>query len=53
MLFISHQFRISPDSDTVSVMDDGKVIDSGLHEELLDRCEIYRRMYMTGGGMVD
>ena len=53
LLFVSHQFRISPDSDTVSVMENGRVIDSGLHEELLDRCDVYRRMYMTGGGMVD
>ena len=50
MLFLSHQFRISPDSDNVSVMENGKVVDSGLHEELLDRCDIYRRMFMTGGG---
>ena len=53
MLFLSHQFRISPDSDNVSVMEGGKVIDSGLHEDLMDRCEVYRRMYMTGGGMVE
>ena len=53
VLFLSHQFRISPDSDTVSVMDNGTVIDSGLHNDLLDRCDVYRRMYMTGGGTVD
>jgi len=52
VLFLSHQFRISPDSDTVSVMDNGTVIDSGHHEDLLERCDVYRRMYMTGGGMV-
>ena len=52
MLFLSHQFRISPDSDTVSVMDNGTIIDSGHHEDLLERCDVYRRMYMTGGGMV-
>ena len=53
LLFLSHQFRISPDSDSVLVMDSGRIIDSGLHDELLDRCDIYRRMYMTGGGTVD
>ena len=53
VLFLSHQFRISPGSDGVSVMDQGKIIDSGTHEDLIDRCEIYRRMYLTGGGVVD
>ncbi|MBQ6547521.1 MAG: ABC transporter ATP-binding protein [Candidatus Methanomethylophilaceae archaeon] len=50
VLFSSHQFRISPGSDGIAVMEDGKVIDIGRHEELLDRCDIYRRMYFAGGG---
>ena len=53
VLFLSHQLRISPGSDTVSIMDDGRIIDTGSHEDLVDRCEIYRRMYMVGGGIVE
>lgn len=53
VLFLSHQFRISPGSDSVSVMDAGKIIDSGRHEELVDRCETYRKMYFIGGGMIE
>jgi len=51
VLFTTHQFRISPGSDSVSVMDSGSVIDTGSHDELLDRCDIYRRMYYAGGGI--
>jgi len=32
-------------------MDSGSVIDMGSHDELLDRCDIYRRMYYAGGGI--
>ena len=53
VLFVSHQFRISPDSDKVSVMENGRIIDTGMHEDLLEGCDTYRRMYMTGGGMID
>ena len=53
LFFSSHQFRISPDSDVVSVMDDGKVIDTGRHNDLLDRCDIYRRMYLAGDGILE
>ena len=51
VLFTTHQFRISPGSDSVSVMDSGSVVDTGSHDELLDRCDIYRRMYYSGGGI--
>ena len=51
VLFTTHQFRISPGSDSVSVMESGSVIDTGSHDELLDRCDIYRRMYYAGGGI--
>ena len=53
ILFSSHQFRISPGSDVVDVMDAGKIIDSGSHDDLLGRCDLYRRMYLAGGGLSD
>ena len=53
VLFSSHQFRISPGSDVVDVMDEGKIIDTGSHDDLIGRCDLYRRMYLAGGGLSD
>ena len=53
VLFSSHQFRISPGSDVVDVMEEGRIIDSGSHDDLLGRCDLYRRMYLAGGGLSD
>ena len=53
VLFSSHQFRISSGSDVVDVMDEGKIIDSGSHDDLIGRCDLYRRMNLAGGGLSD
>lgn len=39
------------DSDCIFVMDRGRIVDSGKHQELLERCTIYREIYasQTGG----
>ena len=50
VLFSSHQMRIATGSDTVMFMDGGKVIANGTHDDLVDNCETYRRMYYAGGG---
>ena len=52
VLFVSHKLRISSGSDGIAVMEDGKVIDTGTHEALVERCTIYRDMYIAGGGIV-
>ena len=38
-------------SDCIFVMDGGRLVDAGRHEELLERCRIYREIYIsqTGG----
>ena len=33
------------DSDKIFVVDDGKIIDSGSHKELLKKCDYYRNLY--------
>ena len=40
------------DSDVIFVMDQGRIVDRGRHQELLDRCAIYLEIYasQTGGG---
>ncbi len=40
------------DADRIIVMDGGRVVDCGAHNDLLERCEIYREVYesQTKGG---
>jgi ATP-binding cassette subfamily B protein len=40
-------------SDVILLIDDGKIVDKGRHEELLNRCEMYRDIARTqmGGGL--
>jgi len=48
---ITQRVTSAMDSDCIFVMDRGRMIDSGRHQELLDRCAIYREIYasQTGG----
>lgn len=40
-------------SDVILLIDDGKIVDKGRHEELMERCEMYRDIAKTqmGGGL--
>ncbi len=44
VLTIAHHLRTIRGSDQIVVMNEGKILDTGIHEELLDRCGFYRRM---------
>lgn len=50
-IVITQRVTSAMSSDCIFVMADGKLIDAGKHDELLDRCEIYREIYasQTGG----
>lgn len=45
VIIISHRLSTLVPADTIMVMDRGKVIDSGRHEELLNRCAIYQHLW--------
>ena len=42
---IAHRLSTILNSDRIYVMDKGKVLDSGSHEELLKKCETYKNFY--------
>ena len=41
ILFVSQRISTIKDADEIIVLDNGEIIDKGLHEDLIDRCEIY------------
>ena len=45
ILSISHKLSMLVQSDTIIVMERGKVYDLGTHEELLGRCDIYKHLW--------
>ncbi|MFV3126354.1 peptidase domain-containing ABC transporter [Niveispirillum sp. KHB5.9] len=45
MIVISHRLASLIDCDQIIVMERGRVFDIGTHEELLDRCAIYRHFW--------
>jgi subfamily B ATP-binding cassette protein MsbA len=42
---IAHRLSTILDADQIVVMDGGRVIDTGAHNELLQRCPLYQRLY--------
>ncbi len=51
-IIIAQRVASVRDADLIVVMDNGRIADMGCHEELLDRCGIYREVYeqQTNGG---
>ena len=45
ILIIAHRLSTVIDADKIFVIDDGKIIDSGTHHELLKKCEFYKNLY--------
>ena len=45
VLIIAHRLSTVIDSDKIFVINDGMIIDSGSHKELLERCEFYKELY--------
>ena len=55
-IIIAQRISSVQDADRIIVMDNGRITDFGTHDELLNRCRIYREVYESqqkGGGDFD
>ena len=43
-LIVSQRISTIIDADTIIVLDDGKIIDSGTHDKLIESCDIYHEI---------
>ncbi len=50
-IVVTQRVTSAMNSDVIFVMNNGRLVDSGKHSELLERCDIYREIYasQTGG----
>ena len=49
-LLIAHRFSTVMSANRIAVMGNGRIIDAGTHEELLKRCDLYKKLYETQFG---
>jgi ATP-binding cassette subfamily B protein len=45
MIIVSHRLSSLVDCDQILVMEQGRIVDCGKHEVLVDRCAIYRQLW--------
>ncbi|MFI6037838.1 ABC transporter ATP-binding protein [Streptomyces sp. NPDC051315] len=43
-IMITHDLSLAADADRVLVVDEGRLVDSGTHDELMARCPVYTRL---------
>lgn len=47
IITIAHRLSTIIDSDIIHVMEDGKIVESGTHKELLSKSKIYKELYKS------
>lgn len=47
MVIVAHRLSTVINADVIFLVEAGKIIDCGKHEELMQRCEKYRRLYKS------
>lgn len=47
IVIVAHRLSTIIDADIIHVVDEGKVIASGTHSELLKNCQSYKNLYET------
>ncbi len=45
VLMIAHRLRSIVNCDRIIVLDEGRVVGNGTHEELMKSCEVYKKLY--------
>jgi ABC-type multidrug transport system fused ATPase/permease subunit len=48
-IVIAHRINTITDADQIAVFDQGRLLDVGRHDVLLDRCDLYRTLFHTHG----
>lgn len=46
VIMIAHRLRTVVNADQILVLDDGRVVESGTHKELLEQSELYKKLYL-------
>ncbi len=46
MVIVSHRLSSLVDCDMTLVLDRGEVVDLGPHRELVERCSVYRQLWL-------
>ncbi len=53
VLVIAHRLSTIVGADQIVVLDEGRVVDTGRHEELLGRCLLYQNMWQSHSDAID
>jgi subfamily B ATP-binding cassette protein HlyB/CyaB len=53
MVIVSHRLSSLTDCDLILVIDRGKVLDIGPHRELVERCSVYRQLWLQQNRHLD
>ena len=53
MVIVSHRLSSLVDCDQTLVLDRGEVVDLGPHHELVERCAIYRHLWLQQNRHID